>query len=368
MAGMNGSNSSNNKSGRQSKKKRNVKKGIIIAVAIIAVVAVSAAAAWNILLHSGKSSLYARGRNISPQIPDELLGGDTSIDVGWEEGLVRYDGSVYRYNEDMLTFLVLGIDKDSEVEETAHGLSGGQADANFLVAINPDDKTIKVICINRDCMTKIDTCDYYGNYDTTTTAQLALAHAYGASNEENAANSVKAVSNLFYGIPIHGYCAINMAAIPELNDAVGTVTLESLETFSVSGYRYYKGSEVNLKGMSAFYYIKYRDTRTFDSNGTRLARQKQYLGAFIAKAKEQLSKNPSLITDLYSLMTPYMTTSVSIDEAAYLGTLALECSFSDDGIVNVKGETVQGEYYEEFYPDDEELFRLIISTFYEEAG
>ena len=35
----------------------------------------------------------------------------------------------------------------------------------------------------------------------------------------------EAVSELFYGLPIHGYCALSMNNIADLNDAVGGVTV-----------------------------------------------------------------------------------------------------------------------------------------------
>jgi hypothetical protein len=38
----------------------------------------------------------------------------TEPDVVWQSDWVRYDGSVYDYNENINTFLIMGIDKPDE--------------------------------------------------------------------------------------------------------------------------------------------------------------------------------------------------------------------------------------------------------------
>lgn len=52
--------------------------------------------------------------------------------AGRKEGRVKYNGQIYAYNEDILTFLIMGIDKTKDVKEVAEGTNGGQADALFL--------------------------------------------------------------------------------------------------------------------------------------------------------------------------------------------------------------------------------------------
>ena len=37
-------------------------------------------------------------------------------------------------------------------------------------------------------------------------------------------------------------------------------------------------------------------------------------------------------------------------------------------LLTLEGEAVMGEEYEEFYPDEEALYRLILEVFYEEVG
>ena len=178
----------------------------------------------------GKQNLDSKSATTSPMFDEEMAGGPAENSAVWENDWVRYNGNVYDYNEDITTFLIMGIDKDDEVvKEVQEGTDGGQSDALFLLVLNPHDESIKIIGINRNTMTDVDIYDDYGRYMTTTIAQIAVQHGFGNGMEESCEYQVKAVSNLFYQLPIHGYAAINMSAISTINDIVGGVDVTVLE-------------------------------------------------------------------------------------------------------------------------------------------
>lgn len=285
----------------------------------------------------------------------------------WKDGWVRYKGKTYAYNEDIMTFLFMGIDKNSEAAEVEEGTNGGQADALFLAVMNPHKKSIQIIGINRNTMTDVDIYNEQGAYVTTTKAQIAVQHGFGNGVEESCEYQKKAVSKLFYNLPIHGYAAINMSAIGPINDAVGGVDVDSLESFSIKGHQYTEGEEIHLEGETAFYYVKYRDINVFGSADMRLARQKQYLNAFVGKAKQAAKADLSIVADLYDAILPMMTTDITLDEALYLAPVLTEYQFDTDSILSMEGETVQGEIFEEFYADETALYELILNVFYEEV-
>ena len=166
----------------------------------------------------------------------------------WQEGWVKYHDTIYEYNEDIMTFLVMGIDKDSDAVKVAEGTDGGQADALFLVVMNPQDKSIKIIGINRNTMTDIDLYDEEGAYITTTKAQIAVQHGFGDGMEESCEYQCRAVANLFYNLPIHGYAAVNMSAIPTINDAVGGIKVTVLEDMTAIDDNFVKYELVHLIG------------------------------------------------------------------------------------------------------------------------
>ena len=63
-----------------------------------------------------------------------------------------------------------------------------------------------------------------------------------------------------------------------------------------------------------------------------------------------------------------MVTDISVDEVSYLATQALGYSFDSDNMHVLQGEIVQGERFEEFYVDEDALYRLILDVFYEEVN
>lgn len=306
----------------------------------------------------------------APDLPDVqeteyALGAMPQVEA-WQEDWISYKGKVYDYNEDILTFLFMGIDKDDEkVQKMSEGTDGGQADALFLLVMDTHDQTVDIIGINRNAMTAIDMYDEEGKFVDTITAQIAIQHGFGNGVEESCEYQVEAVSRLFYQLPIHGYVSLNMSAIAKLNDVVGGVDVTVLEDLTKRDPSLSKGSQVHLEGQSAFWYVKYRDTSIEGSADGRLERQKQYLKSFADSAKTAVRKNPSIIMELYQTASPMMITDISMDEAFYLATEVLDYHITEDSFHMTAGETVEGELFEEFYIDEAALYELILEVFYE---
>ena len=325
-------------------------------------------ASFEIMRAIGKNSLYenveAAAPDMGPVMAKEALTKEE--EDKWQEGWVKYKGNIYAYNEEIITFLFMGIDKNSEVQEVEEGTDGGQADALFLAVMNPLDKTIKIIGINRNTMADVDIYNSEGAYVTTQKAQIAVQHGFGNGVEESCEYQRKAVSRLFYGLPIHGYAAIQMSAIPTINDAVGGVDVTVLEDLSIKDGMLIKGANVHLMGKTAFWYVKYRDTNTFGSADMRLERQKQYLTGFMDAAKQAAKENIAVAAELYQAIMPMMVTDISLEEAAYLAPVLLDYrSGGKEGFYMLEGETVMGEVFEEFHVDEDALYEMILDIFYE---
>ena len=310
--------------------------GVVVLVFVIAI-------SFILLQISGKNSLYSMADNgkMITTLSDIAvsLGGSLEGEEGedWQEGDFRFEGIHYRYNDDILTFLFMGIDKMTEVKVVEEGIDGGQSDANFLLVLNPRSKEISVIGIPRDTMTEVEAYDSKGLYWGPMTAQLAVQHGYGDGGEISCERSVQAVSNLFYGLPIHGYCAINMGAIPLINDSVGGIDLQALETLDFGEYRITEGEQLHLEGMNAYYYLHNRDTNKAQSAVGRMERQKQYLIAYASKAMEAIKKDVTFPVSLYGTLSKYMVTNIGVDEVGYLATQILSYSFGSDAMHVLEG-------------------------------
>ncbi|MDE6738977.1 MAG: LCP family protein [Lachnospiraceae bacterium] len=290
---------------------------------------------------------------------------------------ILYKGGNYVLNEDLVTVLVMGIDKETVVEvggqsweeEEGSEYAGGQADALFLLLINPHDKNVYVISINRNSMAEVDVFDEEGNYQGIFTKQIALQHGYGDGKEESCLRQVKAVSRMFHGIPIHGYAAVSMDAIPELNDMVGGITVEVLDDIIYPEYDMdlHQGETVTLFGEKAYWYVRLRNENVFNSNELRLQRQKQYMTTFAAEAKNQSMSDIRVAVNLYQTVRKYMVTDIDLNEFTYMATEYINYDFDRENMHSLQGETVQGSNFEEFYVDEDSLQDLIIELFYEPA-
>ena len=286
--------------------------------------------------------------------------------AGWKEGWVKYNGQIYAYNEDILTFLVMGIDKNRDVKEVEEGTNGGQADALFLVVLNPHDNSLSVIGINRNTMTDISVYDDNGAYVNTIKAQIAVQHGFGNGVEESCEYQVNAVQHLFYEMPVHGYAAINMSAIGPLTDMVGGVDVVALEDIKSGNSTVIKeGEEVHLEGDLAFAYIHNRDTKKFGSADHRLQRQKQFITTYLQKVKQKTKQDISFPITVYQKIATQTVTDLTVDEMTYLVSIAKDYSFDENYLYTLKGETKQGDVFEEFYVDETDLFELILKIFYE---
>ena len=346
---------------------------IKLVITVIILVAVGTVA-FLALQISGKNRLYQRSDGRTPLLDQAKLTdaegtSQTSTQTeemeDWREGDVRYQGVHYRYNEDILTFLFLGIDEMGEVEKRQEGIQGGQSDAMFLMVLDSHKKEISIIGINRDTMTDIAVYNDAGSYMGTVQAQLTLQHGYGDGAQLSCERTRDAVERLFYGLPIHGYFSLNMGAIPLINDAVGGVEVTAIE--DVPGANIKEGDTLVLNGEQAYAYLHNRDITRFNSAGMRLKRQKQYLTAYAQAAMEAMKSDLSLPVKLYASVSKYMVTDITVDEVSYLASQALGYSFDDSRFYFLEGDTVQGEEVEEFYPNQEALYELILEVFYEEA-
>ena len=105
----------------------------------------------------------------------------------------------------------------------------------------------------------------------------------------------------------------------------------------------------------------------FGSADMRLLRQKQYLTNLVITTDEKIKKDISIALSLYKTISPQMVTDISLDEAAYLASVLSDYTFEEDDFYIMEGETVMGEEFEEFYPDEDALYELILAVFYEKV-
>jgi|GEM_PF-98653 len=343
-------------------------KGIFMAFCCVFIIlVVTIFVGWKILDVLGQRRLYANAQTTGPglvQIEDEMVDENTGTKVDvehWEEGWIRYKGTVYQYNDSILTFLVMGVDSTKPVAPAKDYISGGQADTLFLVVLNPNLNKLSLIAVNRNTMIDMEGFDADGNSLGTWPQQICLAHAYGDGMQNSCKNQVDYVSKLFYNLPIHGYCSINMGAISDINDAVGGVTVRQM---SFENNEIVYGEPVTLMGKDAMTYVRQRG-KAFNSATYRLEKQKEYITALLRKMMDQVRQNPTIVTNLYNTIAPYVVTSMGISELTYLAGQASEYSL-DATPYSLSGNVIVNEItgFEEYIHDEQQLYDMMINVFY----
>ncbi len=342
---------------RHSNRKKNVLVIVLVAISIfIATVVV----AFFVMRSIGKKTLYEKNQK-------ETILEQKS---GLKSGQIKYNGSIYKRNKDVLTFLIMGIDSDKKVRKLTpkeiDKVGGGQADALFLLAVNTKTEEMNLISINRNTKTAVDIYDSNGKLYNTEDLEICLAHAYGDGMKSSCENQTTAVSNLFYELPINGYIAVNKGAIRTINNAVGGVTLTTLEDLPFGSKAIRKaGNTVTLSDEDAYAYTSQRDTSSFDSATRRMERQKQYIGEYLKLVKLKIKANPAFIMNLYNAINDYTVTDISAQELSYLATTVPGYSFNTTGIQSPTGKTETNKAgFEEFIVDQDSLKKIFVSNFY----
>ena len=350
------------KSSRKQKAPRK-KKGPLIAVLIIfgilVLLLVTAVGAYFYLNKKGEAQLKKNQSIASITAPEEASSED-------DGKTIVYNGAKYKYNEDNINILFMGVDRD--MQDTGEKVIGENGQADVLIWAALDSKTghLSLINISRDAMVDVNKYNVEDKYLGTDKMQLCLAYSYGDGKEKSCENTLQSVSRLMYGMPVNAYVAIDYSAIAPLNDAIGGVTVNVLEDLTQSDSALKAGETVTLHGEQAQTYVRSRNTEVLDSNNQRMERQKQYIDAFLQQAISQTKKNPTLPVTLYNDVSDYMVTNISASEATHLATLMIQNGVSGGDILTVPGEVTQGDVYAEFNPDDKELYKLILSVFYKE--
>ena len=278
----------------------------------------------------------------------------------WNEGLIRYDGKLYKYNDNLQNYLFMGIDNDNIAQQAEDGISGGQSDAMFLLVLDEVKRDVKIIAINRNTMVPVDVYDRDGNFLVQMDLQICLQHGYGDGMKLSCMRAVEAVDRLFRDVPISGYMSLNMGGLAAVNDAIGGVEITPIESVKRGDVIIKKDETINLTGEQAYAYLRTRDVDKFASANDRLSRQEQYILAFIAK----LLQNPGLGNKLYEAGKDYIVASIDLPK---LINSAKDMTFDENSLYTIAGETEFKDDFEQYHVDETELIKLILTIFYEEV-
>ena len=291
----------------------------------------------------------------------DTVGQDSEEDDSLTD-TITWKGEKYQYNDHLSNYLFMGIDSTEEVSNMESQMDAGQADSIFIISLDRAEETLQVLSIPRDTITEIEVFNPSGTSLGMTDNHINLQYAYGDGKEESCELMKTAVSNLLYGLPIQGYYSMNISGISEVGKLVGDVEIvvpdDSLEEHDP----YFKeGETVIINGDNAEEFLRYRDTGKSQSALVRQQRQKTYLKALIPKLQEKMQANSSFVGNLLDDIQPYTVTNIGNDVFVKLLNAAGNSTLETQ---TVPGEGIEGKYYDEYHVNHDELYRLILSMFY----
>ena len=230
--------------------------------------------------------------------------------------------------------------------------------------IDPSEKTVSQIQIDRDTMTPITVLGVLGNRSGTRTLQICLSHGFGDGKEQSCGLTVEAVSNLLFNVPINHYVAMNLDGISELNDSLGGITVTLEDDFSHIDPTMTKGTTLTLVGDQAETYVRSRMTIGVGTNEARMVRQQQYLTQMMDLLHERILASSEFVGGLFDTLSPYLVTDLSraqmVNEAWAARNYQRNPLFAPEGTHQI-GE----DGFMEFHVNEDSLEQIVLDLFYQ---
>lgn len=293
-----------------------------------------------------------------------------------EDVTITYNGKKYRYNDNLINILVMGIDDYGLKGDKDTDANPYQADTIVLGTVDAVKKTVSFMSIPRDTVASIKVLDLNDEVATVKKGPIAIQHSFGTQGERTNEAVVDAVSNLLYSVPINRYVSVDITAIPDINDSLGGITVDIPEDLTKWNPKMKAGTkDYLLLNKDAVIFVARRDTSIDDSAMGRMKRQVMYLKKLFPAVKARTAENITYPIALYNSEADKVKTNLTIDEMTYLAKLLLDLELSDKDIVSVPGEMKRiepgeiedYEYEMGYIVDEDALKQLIVDRFYTPA-
>lgn len=336
---------------------------IIIILCVILGIALILTATFFILRGIGRSAMHNYD-NIDIVIPLKDENGENAADVSDKGRTIKYDGKTYKLNEDVMSIVFIGYN------EGDGGKSGENYMSDMVNIVTVDDKTGKttIIGVSRDTMLDVNVYSSEGHFVHTEKTQLAYAYSFRSDDVTGGENVNTSLTRLFFGLPFNNYFAIDLAALKDLNDAIGGVTLTSKMSFESEYYgrTIEVGEEITLHGQDAETYVRSRDKSKLDSNNERMDRQQQYIKAFLSSIVPAAKKDLSTVTSLYNVVKENADSTLDLPKVTYLASTALSKMRSSNEIeyLRMNGELELVGKNAQMTLDDKDVLETMLKVFY----
>ncbi len=306
---------------------------------------------------------------------DEYSGSKQTEDYR-EKDVITFNGERYKYNDDLVNILIMGIDDYGLKGDKDTDANPYQADTLVLGTVDGVKKTVSFLAIPRDTVTNIKVLDLNDEVATTRKGPIAIAHSFGTQGDKTNETVTETVSELLYNVPIYRYVAVDITAIPDINDSVGGITVDITDDLTKWNPKMKEGTtDYQLLGKDSIIFVARRDTDVDDSAMGRMKRQVQYLKKLFPAVKAKTASNITYPIALYNKEADKVATNLTLDEMTYLAKLLLDLELDENEIASVPGqmkhiepdEIEDYDYEMGYLVDEDALKQLVIDRFYVKA-
>lgn len=284
-----------------------------------------------VLSASGKYNLKQHAINNmaeNGQYPDVITAASMEKE-GRSEDQVRSIGSNYQYKDDILTFLLMVIDRQEGKDTSKETARVG---ALFLFVLDTSQRIITLIPVDPNTITGVNLYDEKGTLVNTITTQISRQYEFGDGKKKSCEYQVKAVEKLIYGLPVNGYLAIDIDGISQVSEMIGGIDTEAVMEFRRGNW--------------------------------------QHWAELISRLKQLTKKDGTLPVKIYTKIADKIVTDITVDEAAYLAAKIGGYYFDTGQVVTIPGTNVSGignngSEDNAFYIDEAAFHKLVLDIFYE---
>lgn len=287
---------------------------------------------------------------------------DTAHGVKDRLSTIEIDGVKYKFNNNV-NYLIIGLDRFGKANGSDYGVNPAQADFLAILSVNKDTKKYFVLPINRDTITDVWRLSLAGQRVMKLREQIALSHSYGNGLDQSCKNTVDAVTELLYGLPIDYYCSMTMDVVKAITDYIGgvTVTLDENQDLSKVHSDWLPNATIKLTGQTSLDFVRSRKDVEDESNISRMHRQEQYLQGFF----EVISKtdvDTEFVSGAYEKVADYIVTDcTSLD---FINVFDCFEGYDFEGFKKIEGESgLDNGGYKTFIVDEDALKELVINTY-----
>ncbi len=263
------------------------------------------------------------------------------------------------------SYLIMGID-NTAAQGDGYVL-GGQCDVLELLVVDHTNMTYQLLPINRNTICDVRWFDVNGEDQGTSRIQIAYAHAVGDGGTVSCENAVAAVSNYLGGMEIAHYIALDIAAIPKINQLAGGVTVTIEDDFSNIDPLLVKGETITLSDAQAETFVRSRmGMADDDTNEARMRRQQVYLDAMRAQMLDKAREDAAYALNVYDTLLPDMVTNMNGKAFSRLINGLTECE--NLGSVTIEGSIgIDDLGYATFEADRDSVRDAVIELYYYKA-